>query len=100
MLKNVHIGRYVDSGDWGTLTDFLQAIGFVRSIPDKDVLGFRTVSFAAPLTTISITCWPTELPEGLAIEARNAAFLLGLETSDPVLIYETAKRMKLRVGLQ
>jgi 6,7-dimethyl-8-ribityllumazine synthase len=98
MLKDLHIGRYVDPGDWGTLIAFLEEIGFVRSVPDKDVLGFQTASFVAPLATISITSWPDELPQGLAIDARNAAFLLGLETSDPTLIYETATRMKLRVG--
>ncbi len=100
MLKSVHIGRYVDPGDWGKLTDFLEAIGFVRSVPDKEMLGFQTASFAAPLATISITSWPGGLPQGLATDARNAAFLLGLESSDPASIYETATRMKLRVGLQ
>jgi 6,7-dimethyl-8-ribityllumazine synthase len=100
MLNNVNIGRYVDPGDWSVLTKFLEAIGFVRNVPDKEVLGFQTASFAAPLAAISLTSWPSELPQGLAKNARNAAFLIGLETSDPSLIYEAAQGMKLRVGLQ
>jgi len=100
MLKSAHIGRYVDSADFGKLTDFLEAIGLWRKAPDKEVLGFRTASFVAPLRAISITSWPAELPGGLAKDARNAAFLLGLEASDPALIYETARRMKLPVGLR
>jgi 6,7-dimethyl-8-ribityllumazine synthase len=100
MLKSAHIGRYVDSADFGRLTDFLEAIGLWRKAPDEEVLGFRTASFVAPLRAISITSWPAELPGGLAKDARNAAFLLRLETTDPALIYETARRMKFPVGLR
>ncbi|MFZ0734878.1 MAG: 6,7-dimethyl-8-ribityllumazine synthase [Candidatus Sulfotelmatobacter sp.] len=100
MLKNVNIGRYLNPADWNILTEFFAGIGFVRSAPDENVLGFQTASFRAPLGTISFTAWNTELPEGLADKARNASFLLAVETSNPTLIYETARRMNLPVHFQ
>ncbi len=99
MSRALHLQRYLDASDFPVLEEFLSAIGLVRGDAEEHVLGFKSISFAAPLGGISLTSFPAK-PPGLAPAAREAAFLIVMETPDTELIYKTAKRMKLRVGFR
>jgi 6,7-dimethyl-8-ribityllumazine synthase len=98
MLKSFHVGRYLDPADFDKLTQFLEAIGFVRT-PGKENeengLGFRSAAFSAPPAIFWIGVLEPGLPNGMAIE--NVSMLVGLQASDPALIFETARRQRLRV---
>jgi 6,7-dimethyl-8-ribityllumazine synthase len=98
MSRALHLQRYLDAGDFSVLGEFLRAIGLVRDA-EEHVFGFKSVSFAVPLGGISLTAFPAK-PPGLAPAARDAAFLIAMETPDTELIYDTAKRMKLRVSFR
>jgi len=99
MLKSFQIGRYVDSADFHKLTEFLEAIGFGRT-PAKDELpGYQTARYSAPSGSLWIGSLSPECPPVIAGHLRKASILVGLETSDPELIFETARRMDLRVLL-
>jgi 6,7-dimethyl-8-ribityllumazine synthase len=99
MSRTPHLRRYLDASDFPVLVEFLRAIGLVRGNAEEHAFGFKSVPFAVPLGGIVLTSFPAE-PPGLAPAARNAAFLIGLETPDTELIYDTAKRMKLHVGFR
>jgi 6,7-dimethyl-8-ribityllumazine synthase len=99
MSRSLHLRRYLDASEFPVLIEFLRAVGLVRGNATQNVFGFKSVSLAVPLEGISLTSFPAE-PRGLAPWARDAAFLIAMETPDPELIYHTAKRMKLRVGFR
>ena len=99
MLKSFQIGRYVDSGDFRKLTEFLETIGFVRAPGKDELFGFQTARYSAPGGSIWIGALSPECPPGIAGHLRKASMMVGLETSDPELIFETARRMGFRVLL-
>jgi 6,7-dimethyl-8-ribityllumazine synthase len=99
MSRTLHVRRYLEASEFPVSVEFLRAIGVVQGDAEENAFGFKSVSFAVPLEGISLTSFPAD-PPGLAPAARNAAVLIGLETQDTELIYNTAKRMKLHVGFR
>jgi len=95
MLTSFHIGRYVDADDFRRLTEFLEAVGFVRESEKKPAFGFKSASYSVPVASFWIGALDPGLPKGMAIE--NVSMLLGLKTSDPNSIFQTAKRLGLGV---
>jgi 6,7-dimethyl-8-ribityllumazine synthase len=99
MSRTLNLWRYLDANEFTRLIEFLGTIGLVRGDPKENMRGFKTISLALPVEGVSFTSLPAE-PPGLAPAARDAAFLVGLETRDTAPIYEAAKRMKLHIGFQ
>ena len=95
MLTSFHIGRYLNPAEFGKLTEFLEAIGFVGTPGEENVHGFKRVTFSAPVATFWVGGLAPGLPKGMAIE--NVSMLLGVRTSDPALVFEAARRLGLRM---
>ena len=100
MLKALYIDRYIDLADFEKLAEFLGVIGFVPTRGPGDALGYRSARLSAPVSTLALSSVPPESPPGVADHVRSLSLLVRLETSDPAPIYETARKMSLRVRLQ
>jgi 6,7-dimethyl-8-ribityllumazine synthase len=94
MLTSFHVGRYIDLADFKKLTTFLEAIGFVRATKKNQITGFESATFSAPVASF----WIGTLKEGMPkLWVQDISMSLGLNTSDPALVFEAAKRLRLHV---